>query len=79
MQISFEMPEYTGEVTGWRAAASGRNRKSKNPIRYYQASSSEMFGSAPPPQSEKPPLSASPYAAAKVYAYWITQQLSRGL
>ncbi len=74
VQISFEMPEYTGEVTGLGALRLlDAIRKSKNPIRYYQASSSEMFGSAPPPQSEETAfIPQSPYAAAKVYAYWIT-------
>jgi GDPmannose 4,6-dehydratase len=73
VQVSFDIPEYTGEVTGLGTLrlleairSSGINAK------YYQASSSEMFGSAKPPQSEKTPFHPrSPYACAKVYGYWL--------
>ena len=69
--VSFEIPEYTGEVTGLGTVrlleaihASGVE------TRFYQASSSEMFGSAPPPQSEATAFHPrSPYACAKVFAY----------
>jgi GDPmannose 4,6-dehydratase len=72
--VSFEVPDYTGEVTGLGAVrlleaihASGVD------ARFYQASSSEMFGSAPPPQSELTPFHPrSPYASAKVFAYHTT-------
>jgi GDPmannose 4,6-dehydratase len=72
--VSFEVPDYTGEVTGLGAVrlleaihASGVD------ARFYQASSSEMFGSAPPPQSETTPFHPrSPYASAKVFAYHTT-------
>ncbi len=72
--VSFEVPDYTGEVTGLGAVrlleaihASGVN------ARFYQASSSEMFGAAPPPQSEDTPFHPrSPYASAKVFAYHTT-------
>ncbi len=73
--LSFEMPLYTNEVT-----ALGTLRMleaiqaSKRPIKFYQASSSEMFGNAPPPQNEKTPFSpASPYAVAKLAAFHFTR------
>ncbi len=74
VKVSFEMPEYTGDVT---AIGTTRLleaiRRSGIQTRFYQASSSEMFGSAPPPQNEKSYFHPrSPYAAAKVYAYWMT-------
>lgn len=74
VKVSFEMPEFTGNIT---ALASIRMldaiRRSGVASRFYQASSSEMFGGAPSPQNEQSPFSPrSPYAAAKVYAYWIT-------
>ena len=72
--VSFEIPDYTGEVTGLGTVrlleaihASGIE------TRFYQASSSEMFGSAPPPQSEDTPFHPrSPYACAKVFAHHAT-------
>ena len=74
VRASFDLPVHTGEVTGLgttRILEAIRNIDST--IRFYQASSSEMFGSAPPPQSEKTPFHPrSPYAVAKVYAYWST-------
>src|SRR5438445_10687180 len=68
------MPEYTVEITGLGATrVLDAVRQSKLPIRLYQASSSEMFGAAPPPQNEATRFHPrSPYAAAKVYAYWMT-------
>jgi GDPmannose 4,6-dehydratase len=74
VQVSFEMPEYTGAVTGiGTLKLLEALRSSGLPARFYQASSSEMFGSAPPPQSELTPFHPrSPYAIAKVYAYWAT-------
>lgn len=74
VMISFDMPEYTGEVTGLGALRLlDAIRKSSHPIRFYQASSSEMFGNAAPPQNEQTSfVPQSPYAAAKVYAFWIT-------
>ena len=68
------MPEYTGEVTGLGTLRLlDAMRKSNKPIRFYQASSSEMFGNAAPPQNEETRfIPQSPYAAAKVYAFWIT-------
>jgi GDPmannose 4,6-dehydratase len=73
VRVSFEMPEYTGNVTGLGTTRILETvRRSGNKIKYYQASSSEMFGSSPPPQSEETPFRPrSPYACAKVYAYWM--------
>lgn len=72
--ISFEVPEYTADVTGSGAIrVLEAIRQSGCPARYYQASSSEMFGSAPPPQSEATPFHPrSPYGCAKVFAYYAT-------
>jgi len=73
VRVSFDMPEYTGEITGLGTTRLLESvRQSGLPIRVYQASSSEMFGSTPPPQNEATPLHPrSPYAAAKAYAYWM--------
>jgi len=80
VRVSFDLPEYTGQVT-----ALGATRileaihKSGIQTRFYQASSSEMFGSARPPQNESTPFEPqSPYAAAKVYAYWMTRDYRQG-
>jgi len=80
VRVSFDMPEYTGEVTGLGTIrVLEAIRKSGIKARFYQASSSEMFGSASPPQSETTPFEPrSPYAAAKVYAYWITRNYREG-
>ncbi len=74
VKVSFEIPEYTGESTGLGAARLLEAiRASGVQTRFYQASSSEMFGSAPPPQDELTPFHPrSPYGCAKVYAYWTT-------
>ena len=74
VRVSFDIPEYTGDVTGMGTTrVLEALRRSGIPARFYQASSSEMYGSAPPPQSESTPFRPrSPYAAAKVYAYWMT-------
>jgi len=74
VRVSFDIPEYTFDVTG---ASTLRLleaiRESDVGTRFYQASSSEMFGSSPPPQSEKTPFHPrSPYGVAKVAAYWAT-------
>ena len=74
VKVSFEMPEYTANVTGVGTIrileairASGVSTK------FYQASSSEMFGAAPPPQSEATPFHPrSPYGVSKVFGYWAT-------
>lgn len=74
VKVSFQMPEYTGQITGLGTTRILEAiRQSELPIRFYQASSSEMFGSASAPQNEKTPFQPrSPYAAAKLYAYWMT-------
>jgi len=75
VRVSFDTPEYTGDVV-----AIGTTRilealkQSGIKASFYQASSSEMFGAAPPPQSEQTPFEPrSPYAVAKVYAFWMTK------
>jgi GDPmannose 4,6-dehydratase len=75
VRVSFDMPEYTGDVTGLGTLRILESiRKTGIKTKFYQASSSEMFGAAPPPQSEKTAFQPrSPYAAAKVYAYYIVQ------
>jgi GDPmannose 4,6-dehydratase len=75
VRVSFEMPEYTGDVTGLGTLRLLEAiRKSGSRAKFYQASSSEMFGAAPPPQSETTPFQPqSPYAAAKVYAYYVVR------
>ena len=74
VRTSFDMPEYTGNVTGLGTTRILEAiRKSGIKTKFYQASSSEMFGLNPPPQNEKTSFSPrSPYAIAKVYAYWMT-------
>ena len=75
VRVSFDLPEYTGDVTGLSTMRIlEAMRRIHSLARFYQASSSEMFGSAPPPQSEQTPFAPqSPYAAAKLYAYWVTR------
>jgi GDP-D-mannose dehydratase len=70
--VSFDIPEYTGNVTALGTARILEAiRRSKQKIKFYQASSSEMLGAAKPPQSENTPFQPqSPYACAKVYAYF---------
>ena len=74
VQVSFEIPDYTGSVTGLGTMRLLEAiRVASVPTRFYQASSSEMFGSSPPPQNEDTPFHPrSPYAVAKVYSYWAT-------
>ncbi len=73
VKVSYEIPEYTGEIVALGTLRLLEAiRRSGIKTRFYQASSSEMFGAAPPPQNEKTPFyPRSPYAVAKVYAYWI--------
>jgi len=74
VQVSFSMPHYTASVDGIGAVTILEAiRNSKLSTRYYQASTSELFGKTPPPQNESSVFSPrSPYAAAKLYAYWTT-------
>lgn len=72
VRVSFDEPEYTGDTTGLGTIRLLEAiRQTQVPARFYQASSSEMFGATPPPQGEDTPFyPRSPYAVAKVYAYW---------
>ena len=74
VKVSFDIPDYTGVVTGLGGLRILEAiRASETNCRFYQASSSELFGSTPPPQSESSPFHPrSPYAVAKLYAYWAT-------
>ncbi len=80
VRVSFSMPEYTGNVTALGTVRILEAvRRSGNHTKVYQASSSEMFGRAASPQNEETPFSpTSPYAAAKVYAYWLTKNYRIG-
>jgi GDPmannose 4,6-dehydratase len=76
VQVSFETPEYTANADALgtlRLLEAIRILRMEDRVRFYQASTSELFGAARPPQSETTPFyPRSPYAAAKLYAYWIT-------
>jgi GDPmannose 4,6-dehydratase len=78
VKVSFDQAEYTADVTGLGTlrlleAIRDYGERTGHAVRYYQASSSEMFGSAPPPQGLHTPFHPrSPYAVAKVYGFWQT-------
>lgn len=78
VRVSFAEPEYTVDVDALGTlrlleAIRDYNHRTGHAVRFYQASTSEMFGASPPPQSEKTPFHPrSPYACAKVYSYWQT-------
>lgn len=80
VRVSFDMPEYTAEVDALGTIRILEAvRRSGFPERFYQASTSELFGSATPPQSELTPFEPrSPYAAAKLYSYWVTRNYREG-
>jgi GDPmannose 4,6-dehydratase len=80
VRVSFDMPEYTGDITGLGTTRLLEAiRRSGLETRYYQASSSELFGSTPPPQNEQTSFyPRSPYAAAKIYAYWMAVNYREG-
>lgn len=80
VRVSFDIPEYTGDVTGLGTVRILEAiRRSGKKIKFYQASSSEMFGSAAPPQSENTRFQPqSPYACAKLYSYWLTKNYRDG-
>jgi len=80
VRVSFDIPEYTGNIVALGTARILEAiRRSKRKIRYYQASSSEMFGSTPPPQNEKTLFAPrSPYACAKLYSYWMARNYREG-
>ncbi|MFT4124666.1 MAG: GDP-mannose 4,6-dehydratase [Gordonia sp. (in: high G+C Gram-positive bacteria)] len=75
VRVSFDEPEHTGDTTGIGSIRLLEAvRLAGVDCRFYQASSSEMFGASPPPQSEETLFyPRSPYGAAKVYAYWVTR------
>jgi len=79
VRVSFDMPEYTTDVTALSCIRLLEAiRDAKVPCRFYQASSSEMFGTSPPPQNEQTPFAPqSPYAVAKLAAYWTTVNYRR--
>lgn len=74
VKVSFDVPEYTAQSDGigtLRLLDAIKDARLKT--RFYQASTSELYGSSPPPQDENTPFRPrSPYAAAKLYAYWVT-------
>jgi GDPmannose 4,6-dehydratase len=75
VKVSFEMPDFTAQVD---AVGTIRLleaiRAAKIDTKFYQASTSELFGSTPPPQTENSPFAPqSPYAAAKLYSYWVVR------
>jgi len=74
VRVSFDVPEYTSDITGMGTVRLLEAiRDAQVQTRFYQASSSEMFGASPPPQGESTPFHPrSPYAVAKVAAFWIT-------
>ena len=80
VKVSFDMPEYTGDITALGTTRLLDSiRRSGLKARFYQASSSELFGASPPPQNENTPFyPRSPYAAAKIYAYWMTVNYREG-
>jgi GDPmannose 4,6-dehydratase len=75
VRVSFDEPEFTGLTTGLGTTRILEAiRATGLDTRFYQASSSEMFGAVPPPQDESTPFHPrSPYGVAKVYAYWMTR------
>lgn len=77
---SFDMPVYTGDVTGLGTARVLETiRQTGIETKFYQGSSSEMFGNAPAPQNEETPFQPlSPYACAKMYSYWMTLSYRKG-
>src|SRR3954452_13225787 len=74
VKVSFEAPEYTAEATGLGTIRLLEAiRASRVDAKFYQASTSELYGSTPPPQSEETPFHPrSPYGVAKIYSYWAT-------
>jgi len=76
VRVSFDQPIYTADVVGLgtlRLLEATRHLGRSQPVRFYQASSSEMYGSAPPPQGPDTPFHPrSPYSCAKLYAHWQT-------
>ncbi len=80
VRVSFDIPEYTGNITGLATTRILEMvRRSEKKIKFYQASSSELFGNSPLPQNEETPFRPrSPYACSKLYAYWMTSNYREG-
>ena len=80
VRVSFDAPEYTGDITGLGTTRILESvRRSGIKTKFYQASSSELFGASPAPQNEQTPFyPRSPYAAAKLYAYWMAVNYREG-
>jgi len=80
VRVSFDIPEYTGDVVGLGTTRILEAlRRSGLKLRFYQASSSEMYGNSPSPQNEETPFTPrSPYAAAKVYAFHMVKNYREG-
>lgn len=80
VRVSFDMPESTADITGLGTIRLLEAvRRSGIRCRLYHASSSEMYGDSPPPQNEQTPFRPrSPYAAAKLYAYWMVRTYREG-
>ena len=80
VRVSFDIPEYSGNITALSTTRLLEAiRRSENSVKFYQASSSEMFGVASSPQNEETPFKPrSPYACAKVYAYGMTKNYRGG-
>lgn len=80
VRVSFDIPEYTTNISALGTTRILEAvRRSGYKIKFYQASSSEMFGAARPPQNEETPFKPrSPYACSKVYAYWMTRNYRQG-
>ena len=80
VRVSFDIPEYTGNVTGLGTTRLLEAiRRCGNDMKFYQASSSEMFGGAKPPQNEDTVFEPrSPYACAKIYSYWMVRNYREG-
>ena len=80
VRVSFDIPEYTSNVTAiGTVRLLEAIRRSKHKMKFYQASSSEMFGAACAPQSESTVFQPqSPYACAKAYAYWMVKNYRDG-
>jgi GDPmannose 4,6-dehydratase len=74
VRVSFDLPEYTGDVTGLAVVRMlDAVRRLDKPVKFFQASTSELYGGAVPPQSETTPfIPRSPYASAKLFGYWTT-------
>ena len=81
VKVSFELPEYTSMVDAigcLKILEIIKTLKLQNKVKFYQASTSEMYGSSPPPQNEKTQFKpTSPYGAAKLYAHWITRSYEK--